>query len=94
MLQGTIVKSICGHDQGSFYIVVKTEGDFCYIADGRRRKLEKPKRKRQKHLTVTTQQAEPHEYNTNLQVRRRLWDLNFGSDNSVTEQGGIELGKR
>lgn len=91
---GTIVQSICGHDQASFYVVIAVDGDFCTIADGRRRKIEKPKRKNQKHLRCTTQIATPAEYKTNLQLRKRLWELNFNSDKPCTEQGGNELGKR
>ena len=32
------------------YIVIKEEGDFAYLADGRIRTLENPKKKRKKHL--------------------------------------------
>ena len=79
MEAGAIVKSNCGHDKDSFYVVVQVDGDWCYIADGRRRKLEKPKRKNQKHLNKTTQKAVEADYRTNLQLRKRLWELNFGS---------------
>ena len=33
--QGSIVKSMAGHDSDRFYVVVKLEGDFAYIADGK-----------------------------------------------------------
>ena len=32
------------------YIIIKEEGDFAYLADGRTRALENPKKKRKKHL--------------------------------------------
>ena len=43
---GQVVLSKAGKDSGSFYAVVLEEKDFAYIADGRLRKVEKPKRKR------------------------------------------------
>lgn len=85
MERGTIVKSKSGHDKDSFYVVVRVEDEFCYIADGRRRKVEAPKRKSEKHLQATLQKAEPCEYETNKQLRRRLWDLNFGPEAAFTE---------
>lgn len=85
MERGMIVKSTSGHDKDSFYVVVDMDGDFCLIADGRRRKVEHPKRKNAKHLQATVQRAEPCEYETNKQLRRRLWGLNFGPEAAFTE---------
>ena len=51
--EGSVVKSQAGHDKGRFYVVVKVEGTCAYIADGKLRKLEKPKRKNLKHLSPT-----------------------------------------
>ena len=53
MLPGTIVKSGAGHDAGRFYLVVKADHDAVYIADGKRRKLFAPKRKKAKHVKAT-----------------------------------------
>jgi len=52
---GTIIKSNFGHDKHSFYVIVGYDADRNYplIADGRRRKLAKPKRKNPKHLSKT-----------------------------------------
>lgn len=50
---GMVVKSNAGHDQGSYYAVLSTEGGYAYIADGRRRRVECPKRKKFMHLRPT-----------------------------------------
>ncbi|MCL2053479.1 MAG: KOW domain-containing RNA-binding protein [Oscillospiraceae bacterium] len=50
---GTVVKSGAGRDKGLFMVVTAVEGDFAYIADGKLRKLDSPKKKRIKHLKVT-----------------------------------------
>ena len=53
MTIGRIVLVKRGRDKGSFMVVVKVEDGFVFIADGRSRKLGKPKRKNIKHVTPT-----------------------------------------
>ena len=48
--RGDVVRSVAGHDKGSLFLVVKEEGDFLWLADGKRRKFETPKKKRRKHV--------------------------------------------
>lgn len=50
---GSYVTSKAGHDQGQLYIVVKAEEDFVYLCDGRLKTIEKPKKKRLKHIQRT-----------------------------------------
>ncbi|MGN0600976.1 MAG: hypothetical protein ACI4YB_08030 [Oscillospiraceae bacterium] len=50
---GMIVRSAAGHDKGNFLVITAVEGDFAFIADGKERKLQKPKKKRLKHLKLT-----------------------------------------
>ena len=52
--EGLIVKSKAGRDNGKLFIVIKTEGDFVYVANGDSRKAENPKKKKLKHLQVTS----------------------------------------
>lgn len=48
---GTIVKSKAGRDKGNLYCVYKIiDKDFVELVNGESRKIEKPKRKRIKHL--------------------------------------------
>ena len=44
--KSNIVRSIAGRDAGSYFFVLATEEDFLLLADGKRRRLESPKRKR------------------------------------------------
>lgn len=50
---GMVVRSIAGHDQGHFLVITAVEDDFAFIADGKERKLNSPKKKRLKHLKLT-----------------------------------------
>ena len=47
---GRVVESIQGRDKGSFSLVMEASRDIVTIADGRRHKLENPKKKKTKHL--------------------------------------------
>ena len=41
--RGDVVRSAAGHDKGLLFLVVKEEGAFLWLADGKSRKLEAPK---------------------------------------------------
>ena len=47
---GMFARSLAGHDKGRLYIVLEAGDDEALLADGRLRTLEKPKRKKRKHL--------------------------------------------
>ena len=51
--EGLVVKSKAGRDKGDLFIVIRTEGEFLYIANGNLRKVDRPKKKKLKHLEVT-----------------------------------------
>ncbi len=52
-LKGQIVRSLAGHDAGGLFWVIETEGDFLLLADGKRKTLSRPKRKRRTHIELT-----------------------------------------
>lgn len=47
---GQLVRSIAGRDKGAEYYVIRTEGSYIYAVDGKTRRLDKPKRKKIKHV--------------------------------------------
>ena len=59
MEKAQIVRSLAGHDRGDLFCVMDTEGEFLLLADGKRRKVEQPKRKRAKHITVVGKYSHP-----------------------------------
>lgn len=50
--KGMLVKSLAGHDAGEVYIIVETDAEFLYLVDGKIRTLDKPKRKKRKHVQL------------------------------------------
>ena len=73
---GQVVLSKAGKDRGSFYAIVLEEEEFAFIADGRLRKVEKPKRKRKKHLSFTKTVLEKDALETNGKLVTALSKFN------------------
>ena len=53
MTVGQIVSVKRGRDKDVLMVVVKIEDGFLFLADGRRRKLARPKKKNIKHISPT-----------------------------------------
>ena len=47
---GRVVESTQGRDKGYFFLVLEAKEGIVMIADGRRHRLENPKKKKTKHL--------------------------------------------
>ena len=41
-----------GHDKDNIYVIIKEEADMYYLADGKHKLLEKPKKKNKKHIQI------------------------------------------
>jgi ribosomal protein L14E/L6E/L27E len=63
---GQKVRSIAGHDNGTDYIIVRTEDNYVYVADGAIRKLENPKKKKFKHIQGS--------YNISVEIAAKIAD--------------------
>lgn len=71
MERGTVVIATAGKEKGGFYVVTQVlDSRYVLIADGRRRPLEKPKKKNTAHLKRTN--AVIGEISTNRQLRNFL----------------------
>ncbi len=47
---GRFAVSKAGHDKGKMYLIIGEENDLVYLADGKTRGVENPKKKKKKHL--------------------------------------------
>ena len=74
---GQIVKAKAGRDKDGFFIIIGLDGAYALIADGKRRRVENPKRKKLIHLAPTKTTAQ--KFATNREVKRVLSD--FLNDN-------------
>lgn len=49
---GMLAKSLAGHDKDKIYVIADTDEAYVYLVDGSLRTLEKPKRKKKKHVQL------------------------------------------
>lgn len=89
---GSVVKSIAGHDKNRFYLVLRCEGDFAFIADGKVRRLSAPKKKRLKHLQRTLAVIDPGTVLTDKQLRAALAPYNAPESEMLYEEGSEPIG--
>jgi len=92
-----IVISINGRDAGKRFLVIETDAEYSRIADGKSRRYEKPKKKKNKHLKLEdradnqiSERLIKGEKLTNNEIRRFL----AGYAAQRSNEGGIEDAKR
>lgn len=49
---GEFAKSKAGHDKEEIFIIINKEEEYVYLVDGKSRILDKPKKKKIKHIQV------------------------------------------
>jgi Ribosomal protein L14E/L6E/L27E len=74
VIEGTVVRSLRGHDKGIFYLVVRIDDNRVMVADGKYRTLEKPKAKNPFHIAATAQVFELPK--TDKKLRELLFQFN------------------
>ena len=77
--KSNIVRSDAGRDKGKLFVVLAAEGEYLLLADGKTRKVEKPKRKKRRHVLFVaadenrlTDKIKSNEKITNSELRRTL----------------------
>ena len=69
---GGVCKSTQGRDKDAYYLIVKIDGGFVFVADGRYKKISDPKRKNLKHIYLLPERAE--EIAEKLSVGVKVYD--------------------
>ncbi|MFT4147158.1 MAG: RNA-binding protein [Mobilitalea sp.] len=52
---GCFAKSIAGHDTDNYYVIIQEDSEYVYLVDGRIRTLERPKKKKKKHVSILSE---------------------------------------
>ena len=91
-----IVRAMAGHDKGRTFVVVGKEGNMLLLADGKRRKIEKPKRKKVIHVRfekktccVLSERIMDRQDLSNSEIRKILAVYNRDQEEI---KGGMHLG--
>ncbi|WP_099204855.1 KOW domain-containing RNA-binding protein [Scatolibacter rhodanostii] len=70
--RGQVVKSKAGHDKGDFQVILELQLPYALVCDGKRRTLEKPKKKKLIHLAPTTERLDEEKLKTNRHIKIAL----------------------
>lgn len=74
--RGMVVRSKAGHDKGSFYVVVAVENDTALVADGDKKTVTSPKRKKLIHLAFTSTVLSEQIMNDDTKIRQEILIFN------------------
>ncbi len=70
--RGQVVRSKAGRDKGGFLVVMAINPPWATVCDGKRRPLERPKRKKLLHLAPTAHVLPEEALATNRKLRAAL----------------------
>ena len=92
------VVSLAGRDRGMLFIVVREEGEYLFLADGKLRPVERPKKKKRKHvraLTCPFACGEPIRFDGELLTNRFVRQFIRGAVERVSsDEGTCSDGRR
>ena len=84
--ESDIVVSVNGRDSGKMFFVIGVDEEYVLLADGKRRRVDKPKRKKTKHVQLvptsggrTAEKIRSGEKITNSDLRRALAAIAAGN---------------
>lgn len=71
---GMLATSKAGHDKDSVYVIIREDGEYIYVADGRGRTADRPKRKNKKHVQLIKKKRMPEPENgfDDLEMKRMI----------------------
>jgi ribosomal protein L14E/L6E/L27E len=75
MQKFTVVISLAGRDKNGRFAVLDKEDEFLILSDGRKRPLERPKRKNLRHVAKTNWVLSPENAATNKALRKSLAEI-------------------
>ena len=70
--RGQVVRALAGREKGGFYAVLRLDPPWAEIADGKRRPLERPKRKKLMHMAPSATVLRSEDLATNRKLRAAL----------------------
>lgn len=53
---GMLAKSKAGHDKDHVYVIIDVDETYVYLADGKIRTMDRPKKKKKKHVQIILKQ--------------------------------------
>lgn len=51
-MTGYLASSKAGHDKGKLYVITAQDGEYVWLSDGKGRTVDRPKKKKKKHIQI------------------------------------------
>ena len=83
--KGMLVRSKAGHDAGEIFIITGTEDANVQVADGSRRTVKTPKKKKKKHVQIILQQYDIQDAD-DVKIRRIIKEWNKKEENQEDQR--------
>ena len=89
--KSNLVEAVAGREKGKLFFVLSEDGEYLLLADGKSRRIEAPKRKKNKHVRFIAsddgriaEKIRENERVTNSELRKAIASFS-GADNSDQE---------
>jgi Ribosomal protein L14E/L6E/L27E len=73
--RGRVVISKAGRDKGKWLVCIAADGKYAFVADGKERPLEKPKKKNLNHIKLVSTVLTEETIQTNKSIKRALFNI-------------------
>lgn len=86
---GSFAKSKAGRDKEEIYVIIDEEAEYVYLADGKYKTIDKPKRKKKKHIqpikkyddTLLCKKLAAKIPVTDVEIKKAIKDINNNFSN-------------
>lgn len=71
-MTGMLAISKAGHDRRNVYVIIEEDDEYVYLADGKNRTVDRPKKKNKKHIQIIKkiQMEKPQDGYKDLEIKR------------------------
>ena len=73
-MTGMLAASKAGHDRDKVYVIIEEDDEYVYLADGRGRTADRPKKKNKRHIQIIKkiQMEKPQGGYRDLEIKRTI----------------------
>ena len=79
LTRGGLAISKAGHDKGRIYVIIDRDDDHVYLVDGELKTVDKPKKKKIKHIQPVDRHVDLEQAVTNEHIKRVLKEYAGGT---------------
>ncbi len=71
---GNFARSKAGHDKDKLYVIIDEDNEYVYLSDGKLRTVDRPKKKKKKHIQLVYNKNNPDQMTHNEIIKKAIKD--------------------